>query len=88
MRFSLKISEHDIAVKLKKVSSFLADGDKVRLSIMYRGRELAHKELGYKLIEQLLASLTDNVAVDQPPQFLGRQLSVVIRSTNAKTKNP
>jgi translation initiation factor IF-3 len=87
MRFGLKISDHDIGVKLKKVSSFLADGDKVRLSIIYRGRELAHKELGYKLMDKLIAELGENVVADQQPQFAGRQLSVVVRSTNAKAKN-
>ena len=87
MRFGLKISDHDIGVKLKKVSSFLADGDKVRLSIIYRGRELAHKELGYKLMDKLIAELGENVVADQQPQFAGRQLSVVVRSTHAKAKN-
>jgi len=87
MRFGLKISDHDIAVKLKKVSSFLSDGDKVRLSIIYRGRELAHKELGYKLMDKLIAELGENVVADQQPQFAGRQLSAVVRSTNAKAKN-
>lgn len=86
MRFGLKISDHDIAVKLKKVSSFLDDGDKVRLSVMYRGRELAHKELGNKLMDKIIAKLGENVTTDQQPQFAGRQLSVVVRSTNAKAK--
>lgn len=87
MRFGLKISDHDIGVKLKKVSSFLADGDKVRLTIIYRGRELAHKELGYKLMDKLIVELGENVVADQQPQFAGRQLSAVVRSTNAKAKN-
>lgn len=87
MRFGLKISDHDIAVKLKKVNEFLSDGDKVRISIIYRGRELAHKELGYKLMDKLIAELGSNVVADQQPQFAGRQLSAVVRSTNAKVKN-
>lgn len=86
MRFGLKISDNDIAVKLKKVSSFLDNGDKVRLSVMYRGRELAHKELGNKLMDKIIAELGENVTTDQQPQFAGRQLSVVVRSTNAKAK--
>ncbi|MBP7820939.1 translation initiation factor IF-3 [Candidatus Saccharibacteria bacterium] len=86
MRFGLKISDHDIGVKLKKVSSFLDDGDKVRLSIMYRGRELAHKELGNQLMDRIIAMLGEHVTTDQPPQFAGRQLSVVVRSNNAKAK--
>jgi translation initiation factor IF-3 len=87
MRFGLKISDHDIAVKLKKVSEFLSNGDKVRISIIYRGRELAHKELGYKLMDKLIAELGSNVVADQQPQFAGRQLSAVVRSTNGKVKN-
>ena len=87
MRFGLKISDHDIEVKLKKVNEFLNDGDKVRISIIYRGRELAHKELGYKLMEKLMVKLGENVVADQQPQFAGRQLSAVVRSTNAKAKN-
>lgn len=87
MRFGLKISDHDIAVKLKKVSEFLSNGDKVRISIIYRGRELAHRELGYKLMDKLIAELGSNVVADQQPQFAGRQLSAVVRSTNAKAKN-
>jgi translation initiation factor IF-3 len=87
MRFGLKIGDNDIAIKLKKVSSFLADGDKVRLSVIYRGRELAHKEIGYQLMDKLVALLGENVVADQQPQFAGRQLSVVVRSTNAKAKN-
>ena len=86
MRFGLKISDHDIAVKLKKVNSFLSDGDKVRLSVIYRGRELAHKELGHKLMDKLIANLGENIVQDQQPQFAGRQLSTVVRSTNAKAK--
>lgn len=87
MRFGLKISDHDIDVKLKKVSSFLEEGDKVRLSVIYRGRELAHKEIGYKLMDKLIAKLGESIVQDQMPQFIGRQLSVVVRSTNAKAKS-
>jgi translation initiation factor IF-3 len=89
MRFGLKISDHDMGVKLKKVSSFLDEGHKVRLSIIYRGRELAHKELGYKLMDRLIAELGEHVVADQQPQFAGRQLSAVVRSNNnAKVKKP
>jgi translation initiation factor IF-3 len=88
MRFGLKISDHDIAVKLKKVRSFLDDGDKVRLSVIYRGRELAHKELGNKLMDKLMSELGENVVADQQPIFAGRQLSTVVRSNNAKVKKP
>lgn len=88
MRFGLKISDHDIGVKLRKINEFLDDGDKVRLVIIYRGRELAHKELGYKLMDKLIMLLGESVTTDQPPQFAGKQLTIVVRSnSNAKTKN-
>jgi translation initiation factor IF-3 len=86
MRFGLKISEHDMGVKLKKINYFLQDGDKVRISIVYKGRELAHKELGNKLMDKIIGELGEGVSTDQLPQFAGRQLSAVVRSNNAKAK--
>lgn len=88
MRVGLKIGDNDLAVKLRKVSGFLEAGHKVKIAVIYRGRELAHKELGYKLAERIQTELGDHIAVDQEPVFAGRQLSFVIRSTNAKAKNP
>jgi translation initiation factor IF-3 len=88
MRIGLKISDHDLEVKLNKVSKFLEIGHKVKLSVVYHGRELAHKELGFKLAERIIASYGDTIAVDQAPQLAGKQLSFVIRSNqNAKAKN-
>ncbi len=84
MRFGLKIGEHDLEVKLKQVTKFLDQGHKVRISVVFRGRELAHKELGDKMMDKLLERLGDQVVVDQKPQFAGRQLTAMIRSTNAK----
>ena len=87
MRFGLKIGEHDLEVKLNKVRAFLEAGHKVKLTIVYRGRELAHKELGFKMAEKIIEMQGDVIAVDQPPQFAGKQLNFVIRSNNAKTQN-
>jgi translation initiation factor IF-3 len=88
MRFGLKISEHDMAVKLKKITSFIEDGHKVRISVVFRGREMAHKEIGFTLMDKIIAKLGEISAVDQQPQFAGRQISAVVRSNNAKAKNP
>ena len=88
MRFGLKISEHDLGVKLRKVTDFLEAGHKVKITIFYRGRELAHKELGFKLADKVIADFGDVIAVDQQPQFAGKQLNFVIRSTHAKTQKP
>lgn len=86
MRFGLKISEHDLGVKLKKVIDFLENGHKVKITVFYRGRELAHKELGFKLAEKVINDFGDAIVVDQAPQFAGRQLNFVIRSSHAKAK--
>jgi translation initiation factor IF-3 len=88
IRVGLKIGANDLTIKLRKVSGFLEAGHKVKIAVVYRGRELAHKELGFKLAERIQAELGEAIAVDQEPQFAGRQLSFVIRSTNAKVKNP
>lgn len=88
MRFGLKIGDHDLEVKLNKVNGFLEAGHKVKLTVMYRGRELAHKELGFKLAERIIEDYGDKIIVEQKPQFAGRQLNFVIRSNNnAKAKD-
>lgn len=87
MRFGLKISEHDLGVKLRKVTDFLEAGHKVKITIFYRGRELAHKELGFKLADKVIADFGDKIVVDATPEFAGKQLNFVIRSNHAKAKN-
>ena len=87
MRFGLKIGDHDLQVKLAKVSSFLETGHKVKITVIYRGRELAHKDLGFKLADRVIQMLGDSIVVDQQPQLTGKQLNFVVRSNNAKAKN-
>ena len=81
MRFGLKIGGGDLDVKLRKVRGFLADGHKVRLQVVYKGREMAHKEIGYELMDKITELLSEEAVVEQKPQMAGRNLSVVIRST-------
>ena len=88
MRFGLKISDHDLGVKLKKVENFLEAGHKVKLMVFYRGRELAHKDLGFQLANKLIELLGERIIVDQAPQLSGKQLIFVVRRSNAKVKNP
>lgn len=80
MRFGLKIGSGDLDVKLRKVRAFLSDGHKVRLQIFYRGREMAHKELGYELMDRIVLALQEEAVMEQKPQMLGRNLSVTVRS--------
>lgn len=88
MRFGLKISDHDLGVKLRKVTGFLENGHKVKLVIFYRGREMAHKDIGFNLANKVIEQFGGSIVVDQPPQLAGKQLIFVIRSNNnAKAKN-
>jgi translation initiation factor IF-3 len=88
MRFGLKIGDHDLDIKMGKVRKFLAAGHKVKITIFYRGRELAHKEIGFKLADRVIQDIFgDFIVVDQNPQFAGKQLNFVIR-LNPKAPKP
>ena len=83
MRLGLKIGAHDLEVKMRKVSEFLDAGHKVKITVIYRGRELAHKELGFQLAERVINDFGESISVDQQPQFAGRQLNFVIRKSSS-----
>ncbi|MEO6761655.1 MAG: translation initiation factor IF-3 [Candidatus Saccharimonadales bacterium] len=87
MRFGLKIGEHDLAVKMKKVQGFLDIGHKVKITLFFRGRELAHKDIGFNLASKVIQDFGDRVVIDQAPQLSGKQLTFVIRS-NPSYKAP
>ena len=80
MRFGLKIGGNDLEIKLRKIRSFLKEGNKVKILIFFRGREMAHKELGYELIDRVFEQLQDEAILEQKPVMAGRNLSIVIRS--------
>ena len=79
MKFGLKISDNDLNIKVRKVRGFLDDGDRVKILVIFRGREMAHKELGNVLLYKIVALLGDDVIVDNKPQMSGRNLSVQVR---------
>lgn len=79
IRFGLKIGAHDLEIKLRKIREFLDEGHKVKLLVFFRGRENAHRELGYQLIDRVTESLEDVAVVEQKPLMAGRNLSVSIR---------
>lgn len=88
MRLGLKIGDHDLDIKLRKTRKFLEAGHSVRFVVRYRGREMAHRELGFKLLERVAEALSDIAVVEQEPKMAGRQLSMTMRfASNAKAKN-
>lgn len=80
MRFGLKIGSGDLEIKLRKIRSFLEAGHKVRIQIFYRGREMAHKEIGFEMMDKIISLLEDDAILEQKPQMAGRNLSIVVRS--------
>lgn len=79
MRFGLKIGSGDLDIKLKKIRKFLDEGNKVRVQVVYKGREMAHKELGYELINSIIEKLQEEAILEHKPQMAGRNLSIIIR---------
>lgn len=69
---------HDVQFKLKNVLRFLAEGNKVKVTIMFRGREMAHKELGRKLLDRLVVELEAEAIVEQPPKMEGRNMVMIL----------
>ncbi len=73
------IEEHDFQVKAKNARKFLSGGDKVKLTIMFRGREITHPELGEKLSLKFVGELTDISSVEKAPKVEGRNMVTVLR---------
>jgi translation initiation factor IF-3 len=80
MRMGLKIGSNDLDIKLRKVREFLKDGHKVKITVVYRGREMAHQELGFTMLKKVMELLEQDAVQEQPPQMAGRNLSILIRS--------
>lgn len=68
----------DYNIKVKKIIGFLERGDKVKISLRFRGREMQHKELGMELMQRIKNDLPDNLVVEQQPKIEGRQLIMVV----------
>ncbi len=80
------IDTHDLQTKLKHARDFLLKGNKVRVSIMFRGREMLHIDLGEKVVQQFCVDLSDISALESPPKMLGRTMSTVIAPTGKRPK--
>lgn len=78
MSFRPNTDVGDYEVKLKKIIGFLEDGDKVKISLRYRGREMTHQELGLRLIERLKVDLEPHGSIEQAPKLEGRQVMMLV----------
>ena len=78
MKFRPGTEEGDYQVKLRNLTRFLENGDKAKVTLRYRGREMAHQEIGMELLKRVEADLADLGSVEQFPKMEGRQLTMVI----------
>ena len=85
IRMQPKIEKHDLGFKSKHVQEFLDDGNKVKVTIRFRGRELAHTELGRGVLERLIENLDNGTfSVDRTPQMEGRFMSMILAPRGKK----
>jgi translation initiation factor IF-3 len=78
MKFRPGTEEGDYQVKLRNLVRFLENGDKAKVTLRYRGREMAHQEIGMELLKRVEADLIELGSVEQFPKMEGRQLTMVI----------
>ena len=84
IRMQPKINEHDLAFKARHIQDFLNDGDKVKVTIRFRGRELAHTELGLEVLQAVLTKLGGEFTIEKPPAMEGRTMSMTLAPKSKK----
>ena len=86
IKFRPKVDEHDYQFKKKHVERFLAHGDKVKATIFFRGREMAHPEYGRHILERLVDDLGENATQETMPRMEGNQMHTILSSSKAAAK--
>lgn len=78
IRLRPKTEEHDLEVKIKHIRKFLEQRNKVKITMMFRGREIAYTELGRKIMEDIKETLADGAVIDQHPRLEGRNMIMIL----------
>jgi translation initiation factor IF-3 len=78
VKFRPRTEEHDYNVKIKKVREFLEDSNKARITVMFRGREMSHRELGQKVLQEIIEDLKDTAIIESAPRMEGRQMFMIL----------
>jgi len=86
VRMRPRTGQHDIDMKVRIAQRLLAEGDKVKLSVMFRGREMAHPEIGREVMEKALVQLRNMAGLEKPPGMEGRFLSVILTPNATKAE--
>jgi translation initiation factor IF-3 len=88
IKFRPKVDEHDYQFKKKHIERFLNEGDKVKATIFFRGREMAHPEIGQRILERLLADLADLAIAETMPRREGNQMHVILGQRAGRKNAP
>ncbi len=86
VRLRPKIGIHDFEAKARTARKLLTDGDKVKLTLMFRGREATHPELGLKVLKRMVESLNDIASLERQPVMEGRRMNIILAPIGAKAK--
>ena len=78
IRLRPKTEEHDVQVKVKHIKKFLEKQDKVKISILFRGREIAFTDIGRRIMNEIKSELTDDCIIDQEPRLEGRNMVMIV----------
>ncbi len=78
IRLHPRTDEHDIDVKTRKIQEFLAEGDKVRVSVQFRGAEMRHPEIGRRLLDEIAEDLKGTAVIERSPTMEGRMMSMIV----------
>jgi translation initiation factor IF-3 len=83
VKFRPNIDTHDYEVKMRSVSKFIGEGDKVKVTLRFRGREMAHLELGRELLERIAVDIEPIAKIESMPKMEGRQMIMVVTPQRA-----
>ena len=88
IKFRPKVDEHDYQFKKKHIERFLSDGDKVKATIFFRGREMAHPEIGRRILERLIAELAEVAVPETMPRQEGNQMHTILTQKAGRKTTP
>ncbi len=78
IRLTPFIAEHDLGIRMKKINKFLDENNKVKIVVVFTGKQMESKNFGYELLKKINEALKDRISIDMEPKFLGRHLAMVI----------
>ncbi|MDO8618988.1 MAG: translation initiation factor IF-3 [Candidatus Daviesbacteria bacterium] len=84
---SPRIADHDLGVRLRRADEFLKDGNKVKLTVKFKGREMGHQQLGYAVLKKALDHFGESAAVERESKFEGRKLTIIIGKNKGGNKD-